>query len=153
MQRLRRVIRQHFLKPSKSNCTFVKILRFFHKIIAYCIRDKNIGSPAFAIRILQVVFSLFCGNQVQNLPFRISVILYDLLFQMLRHSADIFHQFVRILKYFQIDLLQDHLYGTHVSDPITQKPGSVNMATSAGTPGNELSCKIKLPCDLPDLLF
>lgn len=81
MQGLCRVICQHFLEFSKCNCTFIKILRFFRQIIAYCIGNKNISSPAFSVFICQECLPVLCRNQVQNLPFRISSLLKNFFFR------------------------------------------------------------------------
>ena len=153
MQSLCRIISQHFLKFSKCNSTFVKILRFFHQIIAYRICNKNIGSPALSVLICQICFSLFCGNQIQNFPFQISTLLNDLLFQMSGDSCDIFHKLFRFLKDLPVDLLEDHLDGAHFSDPVSQHVGSIDMPASAGGAGNQFPGKCKLIRDFFYLFF
>ena len=144
MQSLCRVICQHFLEFSKCNCTFIKILRFFCQIIAYCIGNKNISSPAFSVFICQECLPVLCRNQVQNLPFRISSLLKNFLFQMPGDSGNVLHQFFRFLKDLPIDLLKDHLNGPHLSDPISKHIGFVDMPASAGAAGNQFSGKCKL---------
>ena len=144
MQSLCRVIRQHFLEFSKCNCTFIKILRFFRQIIAYCIGNKNISSPAFSVFICQEFLPVLCRNQVQNLPFRISPLLKNFLFQMPGDSGNVLHQFFRFLKDLPIDLLKNHLNGPHLSNPISKHIGFVDMSASAGAAGNQFSGKCKL---------
>ncbi len=145
IQRISRIIRQHTLEVTERNRTLIEMLRLLHHVIAGSVRNELVRTPVFPVRIPVIGLPVISRDYVQRLPLRIPAILNDLFPQVGRNPHDIRHQFLRLLKYILIHLLQDDLDISHAGNLERQKIGIIDMPVSIGTASHKSSVKLKIP--------